>query len=73
VAEFDPISAAKVVQELKLKETLLTIRQKIVKLSGGRLGFSCNQHIVRSLNLKNGEEVFVSVRDKKHISINLKK
>ena len=71
--EFDPRSSAKVIQELKLKETPLKIRQKIVKLSGERLGFYFNQNIVRSLNLKSGEEVLVSVPDNKHIVINLKK
>lgn len=70
--EFDQKSAAKVVQELKLKETPLKIKQKIVKLSGDRLGFYFNQNIVRSLDLKSGEEVFVSVPDSKHIVINLK-
>ena len=69
--EFDPKSSAKIVQELKLKETPLKIKQKIVKLSGDRLGFYFNQNIVRSLNLKSGEEVLVSIPDNKHIVINL--
>lgn len=71
-AEFEPFSSSKVVQELKQKETPLKIRQKIVKLSHNRLGFYFNQHIVRSLRLKPGKEVFVSVPDKKHIVLNIK-
>jgi hypothetical protein len=59
------------VQELKIKETPLKIKQKIVKLSGDRLGFYFNQNIVRILNLKCGEEVVVSIPDNRHILINL--
>ncbi|MBI4170677.1 MAG: hypothetical protein HY514_03210 [Candidatus Aenigmarchaeota archaeon] len=70
-AEFEKESAAKVVKELKLKESPLKIKQKIVKLSGDRLGFYFNSHIVRSLKLKPGEEVYVSVPDKKHIVLKL--
>ena len=69
--EFEKESAAKVVKELKLKESPLKIKQKIVKLSGNRLGFYFNQNIVRSLNLKAGEEVYLSVPDKKHIVLKL--
>ncbi len=69
--EFEKESVIKVVKELKLKESPLKIKQKIVKLSGNRLGFYFNQHIVRSLNLKAGEEVYLSVPDKKHIVLKL--
>ncbi len=65
--EFEKESAARVVNELKLKESPLKIKQKIVKLSSNRLGFYFNQNIVRSLNLKAGEEVYISVPDKKRI------
>ena len=67
--EFEKKSAARVVKELKLKESPLKIKQKIVKLSSNRLGFYFNQNIVRSLNLKAGEEVYISVPDKKRIII----
>ena len=69
--EFEKESAAKVVKELKTKESPLKIRQKIIKLSGNRLGFYFNQNIVRSLNLKAGEEVYISVPNKKHIILRL--
>lgn len=63
--EFEPLSAKKVIEELK--ETPLKIKQKIVKLSGERLGVYLNSHIVRSLGLRKGEDIYVSVPDKKHV------
>lgn len=63
--EFEPESSKKVIHELR--ETPLKIKQKIVKLSQDRLGIYFNKNIVRSLNLKKGEEIYVSVPDKKHI------
>jgi hypothetical protein len=53
----------------ELRETPLKIKQKIVKLSQDRLGIYFNKNIVRSLNLKKGEEIYLSVPDKKHIVI----
>ena len=71
--EFEEKSAAKVVKELKARETPLKIRQKIIKLSQDRLGMYFNKNIVESLNLKAGEEVFVSVPDKDHIMLKINK
>ncbi len=71
--EFEEKSAAKVVKELKSKETPLKIRQKIIKLSQDRLGMYFNKNIVESLNLKAGEEIFVSVPDKEHIMLKVNK
>ena len=59
----------KIIEELR--ETPLKIKQKIVKLSGERLGIYLNSHIVRSLQLKKGEEILVSVPDKRHILLEL--
>lgn len=70
--EFDQESANKAILELKLKETPLKIKQKIIKLSKDRLGTYFNSNIIRSLNLKSGEYIYVSVPDKKHIIISLK-
>jgi len=67
--EFEPESSKKVVEELR--EAPLKIKQRIVKLSQDRLGMYFNNHIVRSLDLKKGEEVYVSVPDKKHIVLEL--
>ncbi len=67
--EFEPMSSKKVVEELR--ETPLKIKQKIVKLSQDRLGIYFNNHVVRSLNLKKGEEVYISVPDKKRIVLEL--
>ena len=69
--EFEPISSEKVVQELR--EVPLKIKQKIVKLSQDRLGMYINRDVARSLNLKGGEEVYVSVPDKKHMVVNISK
>ena len=51
---------------------LLVIKQKIIKLSHNRLGMYINRDIARSLNLKGGEDVYVSVPDKKHLLLNIK-
>ncbi|MBW2969464.1 hypothetical protein KY314_05130 [Candidatus Woesearchaeota archaeon] len=67
--DFDKKSSQKVIEELK--QNPLKIKQKIVKLSGSRLGMYFNKHIVNSLNMKKGEEIKVSVPDKKHILIEL--
>lgn len=66
---FEPQSSRKVVEELR--ETPLKIKQKIVKLSSERLGIYLNSHVVRSLNIKKGEDIYVSVPDKKHIILEL--
>ena len=71
--EFEEKSATKVVKELKSKETPLRIRQKIIKLSQGRLGMYFNKNVVESLELKAGEEVYVSVPDKGHIILKINK
>lgn len=68
--EFEPVSSKKVIEELR--ETPLKIKQKVVKLSQDRLGIYFNNNIVRSLNLKKGEEIYLSVPDKKHIVLELK-
>ena len=67
--EFEKKSSQKVLEELK--DTPLKIRQKVVKLSQDRLGIYFNSNIVRSLGIKKGEEIFLSVPDKKHILIEL--
>lgn len=71
--EFEEKSAAKVVKELKSKETPLRIRQKIIKISKDRPGMYFNKNIVESLELKAGEEVFVSIPDKEHIMLKINK
>jgi len=67
--EFEPTSSKKVVEELR--ETPLKIKQKIVKLSQDRLGIYFNNHIIRSLNLRKGEDIYASVPDKKHIILEI--
>ena len=54
------------------EEPPLKIKQNIIKLSKDRLGMYFNQNIVRSLNLKPGNEVLVSVPDKKKLIIEIK-
>lgn len=68
--EVEQKSAIKLVDELR--ETHLKIKQKIVKLSQDRLGLYFNRDVIRSLSLKNGEDIYVSVPDKKHIVLELK-
>lgn len=67
--EFEPVSSKKVVEELR--ESPLKIKQRIVKLSQDRLGIYFSNHIVRSLNLKKGEEIYASVPDKRHIVLEI--
>ncbi|MFH1210262.1 MAG: hypothetical protein V1663_05760 [archaeon] len=69
--EFEPESSNRIIKELKEKETPLKIKQRIVKLSQDRLGIYFNNNIIRSLDLKKGEEVYVSVPDKKHLVLEL--
>ncbi|MFC1691276.1 hypothetical protein ACFL0W_03780 [Nanoarchaeota archaeon] len=67
--EFEPKSSKKVLSELR--ETPLRIKQKVIKLSQDRLGIYLNKHIVESLNIKKGEDIYLSVPDKKHIILEL--
>jgi hypothetical protein len=65
--DFENNSMNKAINEIKAKEMVLKIKQKIIKLSHDRLGMYINRDVVRALNLKGGEEVYVSVPDKKHV------
>ena len=67
--EFEPTSSKKVIEELH--ETPLKIKQRIVKLSQDRLGIYFNRHVVSSLNIKKGEEIYLSVPDTRHIVLEL--
>ncbi|MBS3126470.1 hypothetical protein J4453_03465 [Candidatus Woesearchaeota archaeon] len=67
--EFEQDSSRKVIEELR--EAPLKIKQKVVKLSQDRLGIYFNSNVVRSLGLKKGEEIYISVPDKRHILIEL--
>lgn len=69
--DFEESSINKAIKEIKLKETPLKIRQKIIKLSHDRLGMYFNRDIVRSLNLRGGEDINISIPDNKHIVIGL--
>jgi transposase-like protein len=66
--EFENASSKKVVEELR---SVLQIKQTIVKLSQDRLGMYINKDIARCLELKGGEEILVSLPDKKHILIEI--
>lgn len=69
--EFEDKTIKKAIDEIKAKESLLKIRQKIIKLSHNRLGMYINKDIARTLNLKGGEEVYFSVPEKNKILIEL--
>ncbi len=68
---FDSKSSLQVLREIKENESPLKMKQRIIKLSKGRLGVYFNQDIIRSLNLKSGEEIFISVPDKKRIVLKI--
>ncbi len=67
--EFEPVSSQKVIAELR--ETPLKIKQRVIKLSQDRLGIYFNNNVVRSLGIRGGEEVYLSVPDRKHIVVEL--
>jgi len=67
--DFENKSINKAIDEIKAKEAHLTIKQKVIKLSHDRLGLYFNRDIARSLNLRAGEDVYVSVPDKNHMLI----
>ena len=69
---FDEESGMKVVEELERKEVLtdlptLSLEQKIIKLSKGRLGMYLPKDVVRCAEIQPGKKVFVSLLDKKKI------
>ncbi|MBI4155459.1 hypothetical protein HY498_05240 [Candidatus Woesearchaeota archaeon] len=65
--EFEKDSSKKVIEELR--ESPLKLKQKIIKLSHNRLGMYFNKNIIESIGLKKGENLLISVPDKKHILI----
>jgi len=69
--DFKDSSINKAIKEIKEREVPLKIKQKIIKLSHNRLGMYINRDVARSLNLKGGENVYISVPDKHHLVINI--
>jgi len=69
--DFEDTSMNKAINEIKAKEAPLKIKQKVIKLSHDRLGMYINRDVARTLNLKGGEEVYVSVPDKKHLVVDI--
>ncbi|MFH1073432.1 MAG: hypothetical protein V1743_08445 [Nanoarchaeota archaeon] len=65
--EFEEKSIKKAIGQIKVKESPLQIKQKIIKLSQGRLGMYISRDVARSLDLKGGETVYVSVPEKKRM------
>jgi transposase-like protein len=70
---FEPESTMKVIKEIREKEASLKIKQKIIKLSQDRLGMYFNKDVIDCLNLKSGEEIFVSIPNKKRIVLDIVK
>jgi peptide subunit release factor 1 (eRF1) len=70
---FEPESTLKVIKEINEKEASLKIKQKIIKLSSDRLGMYFNKDVIDCLNLKSGEEILVSIPNKKRIVLDLVK
>ena len=71
---FNKEKGKEIVADLKRKEMLeelpvLSIKQKIIKLSKDRIGFYFNKDIVRCAGLKAGEPVEVRLLDKKRILV----
>lgn len=70
--DFEDSSINKAIGEIKIKEiSPLRIKQKVIKLSKGRIGMYFNQDVSRSVGLKQGQEIYVSVPDKKHIVLKI--
>jgi beta-lactamase class D len=70
---FEPESTMKIINELKEKESPLKMKQKIIKLSKDRLGMYFNQDLINSLDLRSGEDIFISVPNNKRIVLDIKK
>lgn len=68
---FEPESTMKIIKEIKEKEANLKIRQKIIKISQDRLGMYFSKDVVESLNLKSGEDILVSIPNKKRIILDI--
>ncbi len=69
--EFDKKSSLRVERELRKEEHALKIKHKLIRLSHNRLGMYFNKHIIDSLRLKAGKDVYVTVPSKKKLEINL--
>lgn len=69
--DFQKESSDRVIKELREKRLALEMKQKVIKLSQGRLGLYLNKNIIRCLGLKGGENIYVSVPDKKHIVVKI--
>lgn len=69
--DFEGKSMENAIAQIKAKEAPLKIKQKIIKLSHDRLGMYINRDVARSLKLKGGEDVYVSVPDKNHLVVNI--
>ncbi len=69
--DFEEKSINKAINEIKLKETPLKIKQKIIKLSHNRIGMYINKDVARSLDLKGGEEILISVPNKKRVVLDI--
>jgi transposase-like protein len=67
--KFDKESSDGIIKELREKEAVLKMKQKLIKLSHDRLGIYLNKDVIRSLNLRAGAEIFISVPDKNKIII----
>lgn len=69
--DFEEKSMNRAITEIKTKDAVLKIKQRIIKLSQDRLGIYFNNNVVRSLGIRGGEEVYLSVPDRKHIVVEL--
>jgi len=68
---FEPTTTLKVIEEIKAKEPPLKIKQKIIKLSKNRLGMYFNKDVIESLRLKSGEEILVSIPNKRKVVLDI--
>jgi len=69
--DFEENSINRAINEIKLKEAPLKIKQKIIKLSHDRIGMYINRDVARSLDLKGGEEILVSIPNKNRVVVDV--
>ena len=69
--KFDKNSSEKVIAELRESEQPLKMEQAVVRLSKDRVGMYFNRHIAKSLKLKAGKKLLVSVPSKKRIVLEI--
>ncbi len=69
--KFEKKSSEKVIAELREVEPPLKMEQTVIRLSKDRVGMYFNRHVTKSLGLKPGKKILISVPSKKRILLEI--